>query len=563
MLNKTQFKWLWIVFCFAAYFLIAFPSLEEPFMTDNVSFVLSAQLLNKEIQPIFGELMGYWHPRAYVHFLALIDKLLDLNPFSVRLLGILCFFISLILIFEISLTIFRGNPNSDLIARTACLLYSINPLALRGSLIVDIDNSILNVALLFFIHFLILDYISPRAMNIFWGGFLFMFVLWTKLTTPIILIFACLIYLLLTKDKGKLFRVCLIFLIGIGLFIISWRLYCLFYKKQYLLLLTHLFNSFSILESKVSVQFFIITMARTVVSFLLWISPFFIIVFYLLTVERIKRFLKDKKIYLTDLLLVYSVSIFLFYLLIGGYSHGVLKYYYPITPILSILAAAWIAPRFSYIRKNFIFFVTIILLIVIYDVILVGDPIYTSYYALREVIIRENLPIIRVVLKGILQIIFLLMPFAFVFYFSKRIFKNEALAVSLIILITGNNLALNITQSKAGYNTVYCYGARGTKEVVEFLKPRSNKKDFIFAPNEIIWGTNPSLSSYKSNHFLKDAKLFLEIFQYYQPVAVVYGISSNTIKQYQQVFNNKEVQSYLKRNFIPYDIGSYTVWLKK
>lgn len=563
MLNKTYFKWLWIVFCFIVYILFAMSSLGEPFMADNLHFTLAAKILNKEYQPLFKEDFGLWHPPAYVHLLALIDKLIGLNPVSARLVGIVCFFLSLILVFEISLKLFKNNPNSKLIAAIACLLFSINPLSVRGSLIVDIDNSILNLTLLFFTYFLIVDYSAPNSKNIFWGGLLFTLVLWTKLTTPLILLFSFLVFLLFKKEKRLLLRACAIFSIGIALFFISWKFYCLLYKRQYLALFSHLSRTFFYLESRSSILYFAATMIKTFISLLLWLSPFLVIIFYLLIKERTKIFFGDKKVLLSDLMLIYCLFILFFYLLIGGLSHGVPKYYFPMVPILSILVAKWISDRVALIKKNINVFIFLVLLVVIYNIFLVGDPVYMSYHALKEAIVR-GLPLEGIINKNINGMIFLFIPFILIFLFSKRIFKNQTLATALIICAFASNISLDILQSRADYNTVYCYGAKGTKEVINFLDPKVGSKDFLLAPNEIIWGVSSvNHTSYEARTYYNDVSNLLKIAKRYQPLAIVYGISSNTIEQYRLVYNNEETQKFLNKNFTRYDIDDYTVWFKK
>lgn len=131
-------------------------------------------------------------------------------------------------------------------------------------------------------------------------------------------------------------------------------------------------------------------------------------------------------------------------------------------------------------------------------------------------------------------------------------------------MFLSDSLALDIIQSKAKYQVIYTYGKEGTKELVDFLKTKITSDDRIIAPYEIVYYLDAVKSGFVLGHeFLISPENFIRALKDINPTSVVYGIASNTIKQYRETFNSDLVYEYFRdHHFISKDIGSYTVWVK-
>lgn len=265
---------LFIILCICIYLLFALFSIREPIMADQINFFNAAKLLDIG-NVFFGKRtplvsLDFPHPLLYVHLLSFIDKFWGINTVNARLIGILCFIITLLFIYFISKKIFEYDNNGRLIALLACFLYSINPMVIQGSLLIDIDNTILTVALLFFIFYFVRFSERLNFKNLFLLGLLFALSLWTKLTTPLILILSIIMFHFLngTYKKGLL-QAFVILTIGVTLFLFTWRLYCYVYSQPFFAPFGSLWGSFFRLRARGTISHQFITLFRTSVRIIL------------------------------------------------------------------------------------------------------------------------------------------------------------------------------------------------------------------------------------------------------------------------------------------------------
>ena len=93
-----------------------------------------------------------WHPPTYPYLAALLGKFVTINESTIRMIGIVSYLISVILIYAITYGLFRKDRGRESMAILACFLYVLNPLAVRGSLLIDLD-AILDVRQSFTLRF--------------------------------------------------------------------------------------------------------------------------------------------------------------------------------------------------------------------------------------------------------------------------------------------------------------------------------------------------------------------------------------------------------------------------
>jgi len=130
-----------------------------------------------------------------------------------------------------------------------------------------------------------------------------------------------------------------------------------------------------------------------------------------------------------------------------------------------------------------------------------------------------------------------------------------------IAMITGN-IALDIIQVKADYLTRYCYGDRGTKALINYLRENIRNGDNVIACRDIVFYVDRKLPLLGDDiWYHPDA--FIQVLQHPKTKYVIYSIGHNDIRQFFTTLHNPVVNTTLKRNFVKFQIGTYTIWTKK
>lgn len=215
-------------------------------------------------------------------------------------------------------------------------------------------------------------------------------------------------------------------------------------------------------------------------------------------------------------------------------------------------------------------FLIIISIAIIYNIIFIGDLLYLTNYAIKENFIRNNFNVLifykescNILFKLCLLLVLLLAIFFFYHKVKRQKFISSCI-ISIFIMFISGSLALNIIQYKAKYQVIYTYGNQGVKDLVRSLAARITLEDRIIAPYEVFY----YLGAQDSGFLMRSADLisaenFLNALNRIKPTYVVYGIASNTIKQYKDVFSSKLISEYFRANhFISKNIGSYTLWMR-
>ncbi|HEY6041290.1 MAG TPA: hypothetical protein VIX58_04100, partial [Anaerolineae bacterium] len=134
------------------------------------------------------------HPPLYVWLGSLAVRMGGYNLLALRVVGGLSFIATLLLIPLACHALIADPARARRGALIAHVIYALHPLALQGSLLLDIDNTVFTPALLLFIITLARTEPSPAAVRIPAVGGAFALLLWTKLLpTPLILLASVLV----------------------------------------------------------------------------------------------------------------------------------------------------------------------------------------------------------------------------------------------------------------------------------------------------------------------------------------------------------------------------------
>ena len=294
---------------------------------------------DSHVSQMGGRSYGLWHPPLYLLALAGHIAIFGASTASVRLFGALCFLVTLALTGRLA---HRLAPGAGMEPERAgacgwltVALLALNPYSVQGSVFVDIDNTLLVPAqLLFFAAFFrwAERAARPWAMAVVVTIAL---MLWTKVTTPLILIVLAEGYLLVNRQRRLALGFGGLAVAGMGVFAGSWWLYAHVtgVPFEYPFVTTHanrvgeLWGA-SLYKRLNSLRYYVTWMSFPLV--LLWL---------LAAVGRARAAWAGKRMLPVDLLLGSSLAIVFFY---GGLVGTNGKYVVPAMPLISLVISWYI-----------------------------------------------------------------------------------------------------------------------------------------------------------------------------------------------------------------------------
>jgi hypothetical protein len=264
----------------------------------------------------------------------------------------------------------------------------------------------------------------------------------------------------------------------------------------------------------------------------------------------------------------YGLCVALTYMVIGGVTHSFPKYHLTVMPALVIAAAYYWVGALRGARVPAVSMGLAFVALVIFYVAAVQDPLYTVNYALREdLILREGRSTMKILAREAMQVCLIIAPVALGWGWWRMRRAPRPLLLSLAVTALAWNVALSVTQARAPYQTVYCYGATGVREASAFIRAHTDPARPIFAAPEFVELANGSRLSYTLNNphssLMRGPAEFIEGLRQRRIPCVAYGIASNTVAQHRKIFNDPRVREFLRQEYVRHDFGSNTVWLIK
>jgi len=540
-------------------------------MGDEVYAVLWAKALNdKSIVEYFinngNAFFANWHPPTYVYLIGVLGNFTSFNEMAMRSIGIISFLISLALIYAITLELFRKDERKSSAAYLACIIYALNPLAVRGSLLIDIEV-ILNPAVLAFMLALIFyrhDEYSPKKF--FLCAALFAVTLSIKYSTPLILMASMFTYQLLRREWKKMLYTAGIVAAGLFLAMIVRFVYCRMNNLDFFGIYRYIAQAPGYIPLvRYGGKEAWLVLARNICTPIIWCSPPFMIMAFIGLWKILKARADDNSLMPAPQFAFYGLVVSVVYIFFGGVTHSFPKYHYASVPVLAILAASIFIKNVRIDRRLLAQMAILFFILLLYNICFVKDLLYPINYALKEAMISGNSSIVSAIIrKEAVRILLLLLTIPAVFLFYARKNVREAFFIALLVTLFASNVSLLSIQGAADYNTVYCYGAKGVREAADFVLSNTSLRDTIFAPQEILLLSKRDLPSYAMTERNRDNKEdFLNILKLGDIKCVIYGISGNMVEQYKRIFQDSGVRAFLNKTYSCHEIGSYTVWLKR
>ena len=565
-----------ILVSIVTYLIFALPSIYKPLVADDVVCAREAENIR------FG-IFQVWHPPLYFDILRFLTHHFGMQREYLRFFGIFCFLATLSLIYFLC----KRISLDEKVGLLACFLFASHPWAIQGSLILDIDNTILTVLLTLFIFYFVKNCNVFNLRNYLLSGLLFFVCLWAKLSTPFILLFTVLIfYIFRGKLKEGLIYTFIVGIEGVGLFFLFWAIYSKFYNLNFL----------SVFERSLSVlgrglmgcslsTFKEITLRFIRIS--LWMGPYLVLLWLIIFIHWIKSCLNNKGIMkVNDFLILYTIIIFVSYIFVGGTSFGFAKHQYPILPILSIIVANFILNfKLRVSKKQLVFCILIGLFFFFIERIYIGDLLYRVNYLLRKTAIfsPQKLNSFFLDFSWRVALYFFVLTFGIllVWFMDRKKPTLKIFITLLLVLILISNFSYNFRHLQKNYFSTYCYGRsieeyRHLEDLLKkiFLK---NKEAIIIGPEDTLYSagfkdivsTTPAAAGlkhyieYRYSYLWNDRESFLRAIEDSRVKCVSYSFTWNALLTYREIFFHPRVKKILEEQYNFFPIGEYSVWLRK
>ncbi len=540
-----------------------FSRIDQPIGADELNWLVAA---TNQIKTGFPTLFLAPHvanvcsPHLYLKLLTSAFQILGPGEATARLIGLFCGFASLMLTaFITHQLVKKAAPVSNpLLVFLPPVLLAVTPAFIQGSLILDIDNTLMISAILFLVYlFYRLENESPPTYFGVLAGTTALS-LWMRITTPPLVCAASLIFLYVNPQlsiKTKLKATSAV-LLGALLFIVTWYGYTHVKHLNFYSPFEYTLSVFSV-RTQSSGGFHPAAYFQSVVQVLLWFGIFPCFLFAYAAIKRSRDFFLKPILFREDIFLVVGLFMVVGYSFVGGTPFGFPKYEMPGLPLL-IIYLCYFLPERNRLTTSSILLITVFSMII--QIFVLGDLLYLVRYELRNlasqglsgaIFLKTHLPQIAAGLTG----------YFLIFLFGQR--KGLGLAATVLFIGLGSNLGMDWHQNHDGYQTGYSYGTRGARETAAFLKSHVSANASILVPHEIVYYTALLRPVYIHDRVWNNPEALLTKLQDPGTEAFVYSLAFNTLHQIQTYETDSPLRAFLKLNFDRKEIGNYTVWLRR
>ena len=501
-----------------AHFIFVVLSMSQPLHGDEVLIPKCAEGILEKGKPTVDYSIfrpNYeclWHPPLYLYLIALSSFIFGKNVYSFRMVSAIFNLLTILLVYLIAKEIFKNNKNKEIIALIASFIYSLNPLTIQSSIIIDIDGGLLNFSTMLFIYFFI------KNKNYLWLIPSLLFVFWSKETGPILLFISIFIFYISRKDLKNLIKISNIFIISLLVYLSTFFVYTTLFNLDFSEAFTRNFIS----PDKIDFYTSFLRSAWSLKTFFYFAVPFFIILFFINSIKFYMKIIKDKKVNLDEknihFLNIFSLSTIILFVYLGLTAWGFPKYYITALPSMAIFIAGTLnLDKFREIKiKNILMRIILLTIILsIYFIFLIGDPLIPEFDAAATVTAKTGKIFEESKLILYSFTFYVIFPFIISIIFFIRIKGKILLSLSFLIIFI--YLYINLIHASVEYSTYSKYGDYGIPQLLEYFK-----KNNITA-NEIA--TYPHIGYY------------IGMSNYYD---ITY--TTNTTKQFKdKIINNKNI----------------------
>lgn len=562
MPKLLKHPWLWTIGGMAVY-LAAIPQLlGRPLLIDELPFAGDA------LKPVYGSYGGAWHTPLYAELMRWSARTFGWQDQALRWLGVGCFLVTWVL------TIWLGERLRRGAGWLAGWLWATHPLALQGSVLLDIDNTVLTPLLTVTVG-VVMAWRFPlswRQQFLLLG--LFVLCLWAKATTPWALIPTLFgLAWLQGKPRAGLATAGWLAVCGTGCLMLLWWWYTATYGIPFWGFLERPAKVVSLGLQGVTLTG-MTELANRALRVGLWLTPPLLGLWLWTWIAGWGSRKLEAQAGLFEGCLVYGAIVFLGYLAIGGTIHGFARYHVPLLPIMAATASAvWQAhrPAISTRAWGGIGAAGLLAAAAFWSL---GDLLYLVNHALRIAFLTspEHVPGIggqaALRLAGVATVILTL--WVWVRWMHQRGWVSGSLrgatGLSLIVASVAYQGAVDVRKWTASYTTTYQYGRSldGMTNAAETLHriAREFPGDAIVAPEDLLFLAYLP-ARYSSHEYGQHLEDLLEVLRDHRVRVFMYGPSFNNSYFYRVLLRHPDVQRLLTTQFEPRPVDEYTLWLRR
>lgn len=542
---KTKYPWVLISLLIIFYFIMIRTLVSKPLLGwELLSWDLSKHIFKHE----FSAIDLFVHPTFFGYFGALNFKLFGVNEASFRLMGIFSFLGTLLLL-PILVRYLLGRENYSFPAAIAVILFTLNPLAVQGSLANDMtDTGLLVFATVVFFVVYYAFYNAGMVKRILVLGVVYGFCLCTKVTTSLALPLSIFIFYGLQKKWREAGVLSLgIFAVGMLVFSLSWLLNCFYIGRtaEFFTPFKYVLESFmgSATQVHQGVVGRLLNWMLTAFRMGMWLTPFFVVLTVAAVFLQVKKYISQKIIHEENQLLVYSAIVFSVYVLANAIIPGGFpKYIAPILPLLCVYIGITLH-RLSADRTVFWFWGVVFAGGCLYYYYFVGDALYPTFL-IRKYSYTGTPGIFPMLASFALKELLFPVVLISAVLLAKQ-YSTRKLLLILCVTLCANNTATLVAQSRATYATGPGYGSEGAEAVKQFYL----KNKIIYVCREGVVATAEKVEfRVIPVKAWKDAASFYAFMTRRRPQFLVYGLACNTIAQ-MRMMEEPLIREYLDRNY--------------
>ncbi len=499
------------------------------------------------------------HPPLYVALGAMFSTLAGDVISGMRLLGGLSFLATLYLI-PLAVHAIAPAPQH---AQTASLIavagWGVHPLAMQGSLLLDIDNTLLPPAMLTFLIALRLSEGQPLVKRIIAIAPTVTLMLWIKWLPSTLLLMALAILLSLLRRRDVLSTLAAI-AVGAVTFLVSFALFVAVSGFPLETLAPTLARTQEPVRGGLQRLISRIVMGGGITT--VWLGVPLVVAFGWFTFRRLRALAQHSALQFSDLPLSFALTGMALYSAGNELPMGFPRYHYPVALCVVLLMSTWLAEQpFLRARQWQAGVLISAATLAAYFALAIPDPLLPQY----ELTFTTNDLRTRLMFGLQLQVRTLLIPLVLAGTLDWLILRRqrEALVAVGVAFCLASWLVLDVAQATADYATIYEYGRRGGREMGAWIQSNTHHTDRIIAPNEIIFAANrqgtfvvPMLACSEC-----DVEHFLTHLRADQPVAIV--MTTKEDGRYTQVTRHPDFIR-VQRECYPQEkrIGSYIAYLR-
>jgi hypothetical protein len=531
------------------FMLLALPKVNQPVTDDEIYEIDNAERI------LSGEPIRLFVPPLYDYALALSIKLLGREPWVMRLLGVGSALASICILMALVRVIHRSAPPE--IPILAGALFALNPAFIQGSLLVHIDNTLMVPLTLLWTWFL-LGYLRTNSTGyLAWAGVALTFALFAKFSTPLLLIFAGFLFVLLNHPQKALpYTVMAVF--SVMAFLLGWLLFSGLTGLSFLEPFTHAVQRGALYSEVLTKQ--LVTFILNLVTLVVWFTPFFLLSVAVALPAAVKGVVS--RVDPTALFFISAAAIFS-YVTFSVVTHGFPKYFLPALPLLVTVVICQFRGNSQWhqwpLHKLLLCFAGATTIFFLF----LEDPVLLLRYDLRETEVfgtgGKDL-----FLRAVWQVFVCLVTLGlwFLRFLRSPFWKTVTLpsfSIHLLMISLAFSAAVSFKQSIAPYQTNYSYGERGTLQLHAYLTKHLRATDQILATKDILYRLGRSSEFVPKGVWSNPTDLFQRLVKPETRFLVI-SIPSNSVKTHTMIKDDPDLRTTIATKFIKRHIGTYTVY---